>query len=271
MRFLLKLFLLVALVLTSTLHPFPSLAQGFNVASVYEVGDADAKSGDILISAGEKGLIRTDVTYDPKIFGVIDDNPLLVLRESTQSGVVKRPVVRSGDTVVNVNDFNGVIKKGNYITTSPQLGKGMQAGQSGYAVGIALEDASYTEETATVQNKTIKVGTVRVSVGPLYAELTTARSNLTLLNSLNTAFFRNIQDPEKFTQVIRFIIAGIVAVLAFGIGFFSITRSVSKAVEAIGRNPLAKQSILVSVGLQILVTVVGAIAAVAIVFIIIRF
>lgn len=247
-------------------------AQGFNIASTYLIADDKAVSGDIIISAGEKGLTRTDISYDNRVFGVMQDNPLVVLRPASGSAQPNsKPIIRIGDTIVNVNNFNGDIKKGDYITASPQLGKGMKAGQSGYVVGLALEDADLSGEPTTILNKQVKTGTVRASISINYAELTSARNNIALLNSLNAAFFRNIQDPEKFTSVIRFVAAGVVAVLAFTIGFFSISRSLAKSTEAIGRNPLAKRTIMLTVAAQIVLTAMGGIAAIAIVFIIIRF
>lgn len=242
-------------------------SQGFNIASTYEIGDNEAVDGDILISNGNKGLVRTNISYDSKIFGIIDEKPIVVFREATDSG---KPMLRVGEAIVNVTDYNGEVKKGDYVTTSPVLGKGMRAGQSGYVVGIALEDAVYSNNRSTVQGRSVKSGTVRVAIKIEYAELTTPRNTLRFLNELNAALFRNVQDPEKFTLVIRYIIAGLIVVLAFGIGFYSITRSISKAIESIGRNPLAKSAILASVMLQVGATVAAAIATVIVIFIIIR-
>lgn len=278
MKHLLTLFLILFFQLYPvpfTLYPaFAQLSPGFNVASTYQINDREAVSGDIIISAGERGLVRGDVTYDSRIFGVFVQRPTLVLKEapSTGSGQVTSglPIIRTGDTVVNVTDFNGEIKKGDFVTSSPVAGKGMKAGQSGYVLGIALEDAKFGSQVQNFENKTIRLGTASVALRIEYAELTTARSSSRLLSQLNSAFFRNIQDPEKFTLTIRYIIAGIIAILAFAIGFFSVSRSVSKAVEAVGRNPLAKQSILASVILQIVLTIIGAAVTLLIIFLVIR-
>ena len=245
-------------------------SQDLNIASEFEINSEESVSGDIVIVAKDRGIILTDVSYDQRIFGVVQDNPKIVAREASASAN-SRPVVRTGETLVNVTDFNGEIKKGDYITTSPALGKGMVAGQSGYVVGVAIEDPVFTNENITVQGKEVRTGSVNVAVKIEYAELTTARNSLRLLDALNAALFRNIQDPEQFTNIIRFFIAGLIAILAFIIGFFSITRSISKSIEAIGRNPLARRTILLSMGIQIIITVIGALAAVAITFIIIRF
>lgn len=242
-------------------------AQGFNTASTYEISDKDAASKDILISAGEKGLTRTNVTYDSKVFGVLEDNPLLVLREASSSA---RPVIRNGDTTVNVTDFNAEIKKGDYITTSPVLGKGMKAGQSGYVLGIALENATYDGPTVTAEGKQVKTGSVKVAIRIEYAELSTARSNFALLSSLNGVLFRSIQDPEKFTLTIRYIIAGLIALIAFAIAFFTVGRSITKAIEAIGRNPLARATIMASIIFQLVIALIGGIATVGIIYIIVR-
>lgn len=262
MKILLSLFIWFFLLLI----PSRVLAD-FNVASVYELADPDLKNGDIIISNGATGLTGSNVIYDTRIFGVLVDNPLMVFREATGSA---RPVLRAGDVTVNVTDFNGQIKKGDYVTTSTLSGKGMKANHSGYVLGIALKDAVYNGGSATTENKSVKVGSVDVALRIEYAELNTARNANRFLEQLNAAFFANVKDPERFVVVIRYFIGGLIALLAFAIGFFAVTRSMSNAVEAIGRNPLARSTILLSVGIQIFIALAGAIATIIIILIIIR-
>lgn len=263
-----KILLFLGLLITYHLSLItPTFAQGFNIASTYQIDDEEALSGDILVATLDKGIVRTNITYDHRIFGILQDNPLVVLKEATSSA---RPVIRAGDTLVNISDFNGELKKGDLVTTSPLLGKGMKAGQSGYVLGVATADNELSGQPTTVEGKQVRTGTVAIAIKIEYAELTTARNTISLLNDLNAALFRNIQNPEKFTIVIRYIIGGFIALLAFAIGFFWVSRSVSKAVEAIGRNPLAKKAILLSVAFHIGLTLVAGAATVAIIFIIIR-
>lgn len=249
-----------------------SYAADFNAASTYDISDNEVVTGDIMIADGSKGLIRTSVTYDQRIFGVVNDNPILSVREASSSA---RPVLRIGDTLINVTNANGEIKKGDFITSSTVMGKGMRAGISGYIVGMAMEDAEYGTDTVfaeTEEGRTqVKLGTVNATLRVEYAEITTARTSLRLLNNLNAAFFRSVQDPEKFTLTIRYIIAGIIAILAFVMGFWWVARTVSKAVEAMGRNPLARTAIATSVILEIILTFVGGIIAVIAIFLILRF
>lgn len=267
MKKIAALFFFTLCLITSALTTSEVFSQSFNVASTYELSDTGVQSGDIIVS--DNGFKRTNVAYESRMFGIYQERPELVIRESTQSA--KLPIIRVGDTVVNVTDYNGDIKSGDFVTTSPVMGKGMKAVQSGYVLGIALEDAQYGTNTTSIFNRTVRNGTVKVAIRIEFAELTTAKSSLRLLDALNSAFFRNVQDPEKFTNTLRYIIAGILGLLVFAIGFFWVARSLSKAVEAIGRNPLARQSILASVTGQIVVTLIVSAIALGAIFIIVRF
>lgn len=265
-----RIYLLIAIVVFYELMAVSSVqAQGFNIASTYPITDPDAVSGDILINGKEAGFVTSNVSYDAYVFGVLQENPIVVLRQTEPEANMK-PVITTGDTPVNVNDYNGEIKKGDYVTTSPQKGKGMRAGDSGYVVGIALTDATYGNETISIDNKSIRSGTVEVSVRVEYAEIVSARNYNTFFTRLNEIFFKQIQNPERFTLIIRYLVAGLIGLIAFAVGFFAVTKSVSNATQAIGRNPLAKSSILISLGLQIGVAVVGSIVAIVVIFLILR-
>ena len=140
---MLKLLIFILPILLTTNYLLPTVhaqsqarlpdGQGIEVTSVYEVADRDAVEGDIL-KATDKGLIRTTIGFDNKIFGIIADSPLLIFRSETKG----KPVIRSGIAQVNVTTLNGPIKYGDYITSSSVAGKGQKATESGYTVGMAL-------------------------------------------------------------------------------------------------------------------------------------
>lgn len=247
-------------------------SRAFDLASTYSVADREAKSGDILTQDSQKGLIRASVSYDGHLFGVLSDEALVVYKskDATSSAAAnEHPVTRTGDVTVNVTDFNGLIKQGDYITSSPIPGKGMKATQTGYVIGLATSNIT-TSDKITFGGKQYNSGTIQVALNIQYAEISTPRSTLSFLSALNTAFFRNIQDPEKFTLVIRYIIAGIITILALALGFFTFSRSVAKGIEAIGRNPLAKNTIQVTIGVQIFLTIFTTLAAVVLAIVIVR-
>src|SRR3990167_9483030 len=128
-------FLFFLLLTTSYLLP-ASLAQtpGLEATSVYEIADVDAKESDILVST-DKGLFRAEKSFDNKMFGVVQEKPILVYRDIENKG---KPVVRTGVATVNVTTLNGAISYGDYITSSTIAGIGQKASESGYVLGIAL-------------------------------------------------------------------------------------------------------------------------------------
>lgn len=239
-----------------TLYTIPVHAQqpaGIEATSVYEIADADAEDGDI-VKASETGLIRTTIGFDNKIFGVIADSPLLVYRSGTKG----KPVVRSGVAQVNVTTLNGPIKYGDYITSSATAGKGQKATESGYTIGMAL--GSVTGEA----------GKIPVAVRIEYTELTNPRFAGRLFSFIASAFLENISDPKQLGTIIRYIAAGLVVLLSFTFGFLTFSRSIAKSVEALGRNPLAKSTIQLSMVINIVLLIATGIIGIVASILIIR-
>ncbi|OGE31631.1 hypothetical protein A2631_00685 [Candidatus Daviesbacteria bacterium RIFCSPHIGHO2_01_FULL_44_29] len=264
-RIVLCLVLVVVLLRTTNYELRTIYAQNFDIASTYTINDPEAGAGDI-ISSGDNGLVRANVSYDNHIFGIIQENPVIVFTEASGSG---RVIGRSGDSMVKITDFNGEIKIGDRVTSSPIAGYGMKATQSGYVIGVVTAAPSNTG-SLSYQNRQFNAGTAQVALKIEYAELSTPRSSIRLLEYIGAAFFRNIQDPERFTQAVKAIIAGLIAIISFGIGFFAFSRAISKGVEAIGRNPLAKRAIQVSILIQLVLTIFTTLAGLVGAFIVLR-
>ena len=258
--------LLSYLSILSNVSPKP---KALSVATTYAVTDTSAKSGDIVTDQVGKGLTRATVAYDNRIFGILEDDPLAVYR-NTQAASNERPIVRSGDATVNVTDYNDKVLVGDYITSSPVNGAGMKATLSGNVIGVATSAVTQTGKT-NFQGRQLTTGTVTVAVNIAYVDISTARSNIALFSQINSALFRNVQDPEKFATVVRYIIAGVIALLSFILGFSTFSRAIAKGIEAIGRNPLAKRAIQTSIVLEIVMTVITSLAGVVLAFIIVRF
>ncbi len=239
--------------------------QGIEVTSVYEVADTDATEGDIL-KATDKGLVRTDIGFDNKMFGIIQDNPLLVYRTQTKG----KPVVRSGVAQVNVTAFNGPIKYGDYITSSAIAGKGQKASESGYTLGMAL--GAFTGEGAPeVDGPKGKVasGQIPVAIRIEYTELTNPRFAGRLFGFIGTALLENVSDPKQIGNVVRYIAAGLIILLSFTFGFLTFSRSIAKSIEALGRNPLARSTIqmsmIINIALLVVTGIVGIVASILII------
>lgn len=258
---------IAALLLFLFTTPALVFGQTFDIANTYEIQDGASSPGDIIIASPNNGLTRTDVSYDNRILGVLQNTPVIVYRNAEAS---ESAIVRTGDTVVNITDYNGNIQKGDYITSSPILGKGMKATKSGYVLGIATSNAESLEESVTFQGKTVNLSTVNVALKIEYAEISTARSVFRLLEYFNAAFFRNVQDPEKFVVVLRYLIAGLLTLIGATFAFFTISKTLTKGVESIGRNPLAKASIQFSMATNVLFVILGLVGVVILDFVILR-
>lgn len=241
--------------------PTTDVSQAFSadISSVYDVTDTEAIDGDILVSTTDKGLIRATAPYDSHLFGVLQSLPLMVFRRIDNQG---KPVARNGTTRVNITTLNGPIKAGDYITSSEIPGKGQKADASGYVIGVALSPFGENDgQKINYQNKQVASGTINVALKIEYAELTTPRPSAVgnrMLGAFEAAFFKNVQDPSKFSQVLRYILAAIVVLVSLGVGFLTFSRSIPKGVEAIGRNPLAEKAILFGIILNIIFTVLIA-------------
>ena len=224
---------------------YPTYAeQSIEVTSIYPIIDKEAVDGDIL-TTDTGGLKRTIRSFDNKMFGVLQDNPLLVYQNRDTKG---KPVVRSGIAQVNVTSINGSIKYGDYITTSNNSGKGQKASESGYVLGIAL-----------AKFDSAKPGQIPVAIRIEYAELSSPRFAGRLFGFIGAAFLENVKDPKNFGNIIRYIAAGLIILLSFTFSFLTFSRSISKSIEALGRNPLAKNAIQLSMVINIVLLVVTAI------------
>lgn len=250
-KILLALFFLLVL-----LFPTYTQSQAAEVTSTYDIVDNQAADGDILITT-DKGLVRSQGSFDPKIFGILQNQSLIVYRDTAKNG---KPVARSGIAQANVTNLNGPIKYGDYITTSPIAGKGQKATDSGYVIGIALESFNGEGGQAVDGPKgKVALGKINVAVKIEFAEITQPRFIGRLFSFIATALLENINDPQKIGNLIRLVTAGLVILLSFTLGFLTFSRSIVKSIEAVGRNPLAKNTIQLSMILNIILLLATAI------------
>ena len=202
------------------------------IAKNLEVADREVKVGDI-VSQTKDGIFRSSTPYDEKMLGVIGENPVLVFGKATTTTF---PVVTAGETLVRASNLNGQIKKGDFLTSSSKPGLAQKATQSGFVVGKALEDFDKDE------------GLVLAEINIQYQYFPSGKvSPKNVLENILSQMGR----PENFPQVLRYIFALLVGGGSFFAGFFSFGRALSRGVEAIGRNPMAKRSIQLAMFLNL--------------------
>lgn len=197
---------------------------------------------DASIVSLEDGKYKlSTVPYDGAVFGVVTDNPAAVFKDSTEKG--KRSVVTQGRALVRVSSINGNIKKGDLIATSSIPGVGQKATENGYVIGVAEEDYSSTDPK---KDEAIYV-TLHLNFGMVS---TSVRENI--ISSIKSGARAPFASP---LNALRYLTAAIIAILSFAGGFLFFGRISSHGVEAVARNPLARRFILLSVGLNVLITI----------------
>jgi F0F1-type ATP synthase membrane subunit c/vacuolar-type H+-ATPase subunit K len=224
------------------------------VAKIVEIS-GDVKDGSI-ISAAQKKSALADTPYDSQVIGVVSRDAAIVLNATgTQKGV---PVISMGTVYVLVTTKNGVIKKGDYVTTSLIKGVGMKADKDGYVIGRALED--------DINPNTKQIDKIAVDLELHY--FNTRPSLLgSLTDILKLAFLPTKEGP---TAIFKYIVAAGVVVASFVLGFLSFGRTAAKGVEALGRNPSASKIINLGIIFNVSIVVVIVLAGLFVAFLILR-
>jgi|ERR1700722_2344170 len=194
-----------------------------------------------IITTSSNGYILSTSPYDPQIFGVVSLHPAVYLKDTTATN--DTPVISTGDVLVRVSSQNGNIKSGDFITSSTIPGVGAKATDNGYVLGLADQDYA--------SNNPKKVGLIYVTIQPHYEQI----NNDIAHNVFNTFSLGINAATSTPLGVIRYFVAGLITLLSFFFGFRFFARASNRGVEAIGRNPLAKQAILVTVFFNTLITI----------------
>jgi len=213
------------------------------------VPSGEVQNGDIICSL-EGGLALCKQEYDPSMYGVVVESPPISLESSDLPGAPL--ALQSGDVIVRVSTSNGPIAAGDLVTSSQNPGVGIKASANGFVLGVALED--YQVEDANAVGEIL----VSLNVHPA-SSFVGSRSNL--VANIRQALSAPVVSP---LDSLRYILAFLVGIVSFGLGFIYFGRVVRTGVEAIGRNPLASRAIQATVLVNIVVTIVIVVSGLAI-------
>lgn len=226
------------------------------VANEVPISDKNVKNGDI-ISSTNKGYFLSKIPYDPLVIGVVSTKPAVSLNLDPGDSS-SYPVVTSGNVLVNVTSVNGNIKKGDFIASSVVPGAGMKAKQTGYVIGRALEDYNSTNPK--------EVGSINIALN-LHYSYSSEKTAGSIRDIFNLSLLATYESPSA---VFKYVVAGIVIILAFLLGVFSFGRVANTGVEALGRNPLAGKMIQFGIVFNVLITLTIIAAGFGMAFLIIR-
>lgn len=230
-------------------------AATLGVARMVETKDKNVKDGSVL-SASEKEAILSVVPYDGHVIGVVSRDAAIIL--STKSSANGIPTISVGTVYVLVSAQNGAIKKGDQITTSTIPGVAIKATKDGYVLGTALEDSSVTDPK--------QVDKIAVDLDLHYFN-----SKPTFPGSLSDIFkLALLPTKDSPTPLFKYIVAAIVVLGSFVLGFLSFGRTAAKGVEALGRNPAASKIIHLGIIFNVGIVVVIVLAGLTVAFLILR-
>jgi F0F1-type ATP synthase membrane subunit c/vacuolar-type H+-ATPase subunit K len=220
------------------------------VARAIDFKDKDVKDGSI-VSTSEEGAILSATPYDSQVIGVVArDSAIVTSSTEIEDGI---PIISSGQVYILVSSKDGIIKKGDLLTTSTIPGVAVKALKSGYVLGSALEDYDNAD--------------------PEKIEKIAADLNLHYFNS-KPVFPGSLTDIFKIALLtikegpspwFKYLIAALVVLGSFTFGFLTFGRTAAKGVEALGRNPAARGiihlGIIFNVGIVITIIITGLVVA----------
>jgi len=256
------------LILVPILYPVSAFAQTENsskidtygnatlgVARMIEIKDKNVQDG-IVISSSKEGPIASNIPYDPQVLGIVSRDAGIILNtDNVKDGI---PVISNGTVYLQVSSKEGDIKKGDLLTTSTIPGIAVKAVKDGYVLGRALED---------YENPDSK------KYGKITAELDLHYFNAkpTLLGSLTDILkFALLPTKESPSPIWKYIVAAIVTLSSFALGFMTFGRTAAKGVEALGRNPSAGKIIHLGIIFNVAIVVVIVLAGLTVSFLILR-
>lgn len=198
----------------------------------------DAPADGSVVCAGKGSYVLCADTFSTAIFGVTAKLPAAAFETAPQPN--QYLALTYGKALVRVSATAGDIKKGSLVTSSKIPGVAQLAAKNGYVLGMALEDFAPGNKT--------DIGTIQVSLDihptTIFIDV---RSNL--FEALREGLSAPILTP---LAALRYILAAVVTIASFILGFVHFGRLARAGVEAIGRNPLARLQIQGSVFINLI-------------------
>lgn len=218
-------------------------AQG--VAEYVTIEGGTVSDGDIVILSSA-GYELAASPYDDRIYGVVTLQPAVawgrVPRDESHA------VVHSGTAMVRVSAANGALVSGDWITSSLTPGVGMKATQPGFALGRALEPS-----TADTDNSTILV-----TIDPQFVSSFEASGKVPLTPGDIIATLRygyQVATSGAANFSVRYLLAVAALLISLIFAYLAFIRTASNSVLAVGRNPLARRSIIVIAAFNVVIAI----------------
>lgn len=232
--------LLGVMVLISLASPASAAAisQGYHTASTL--------APDTLVSQDNttNEVVPADPANAVQLLGVVVAPTSSAVAVSTTSDDVQ--VVTSGTATVFVTDLNGPVKAGDMITVSPIQGVGMKAMAAGKIIGVAQAAAATAgAQSVSVPTTGGKPKIAHVSTVPITVQVSYFTPVATPAKGSTPQFlqvFAN-QVAGRPVAILRVTVSTVILIAALIVVSVMLFSAVRGTMTALGRNPLARQSI----------------------------
>lgn len=226
-----------SLLLLALVHNIVFADTTYAPANYYAI-PAKVTEGNIISFIDGKYQLSS-MAYDQFMIGSVTSHPAIT--QDITGPFPFYPVINSGDGYVLVTTSNGTIKKGDYITSSTIPGVGQKATKAGYTIGVAEEDYTASNKRA--------VGKISVSLNIHYF-IGNVQVSSKLLDILTLSALATYESPSL---VVKYMLAAFLVGLGLLFSFILISRTASKGIDALGRNPLSSLEIHIGIALNIFI------------------
>ena len=231
------------------------MAQDFSLGAAHTISISAQGLQDGSVVSFNNGIYKlATASYDPAMFGVVSENPAIVYQDQSVSNPVS--VITTGLVYVLVDSSNGAINSGDFLTTSSRPGVAIKADNTGYILGRAIDKYDSKDKSQT--------GKIRMDLN-IHFNTVTSKLSTNLLQTFRLGLSSPILSP---LASLRYIIAALIALISFILGFVFFGRVSTRGIEAIGRNPLAGRVIQFNVIVNLIITTAIMIAGLGIAYLI---
>lgn len=233
-----------------------SMAQSGGFANIaYPITIGSSTSTDIvdgsIISYQDGVFILTKREDDPDIVGVAQTSPAVYYEDKGSS--VEAYLVSGGTAYVRVSGENGPIRNGDFITSSKNTGVGVKGVAASHFIGRALENY----EAQGVGKILVQVNPETSIQGALEQGISGERVKSTVQNVTTRIFdVANLFTLKEPSRAFRYLLAIMIALISIIFGFIMFGRIVFKSIDGMSRNPLASKLIILSVLMNLILSIV---------------
>lgn len=187
--------------------------------------------------------------YDSKMVGVVVDQADIIVEED-DSVLANILMINRGETNILVNGETGAIEVGDLLTASSVPGQAMKADKDGIIVAVAMD----TFDPVAGQDTSLIRGLVDVrftTLGDTFTADSIGRSDQGIMSTLKRSVSEILGLGKGglagTSPIFRYTLATLVVAISFISGFMLFGRIAMRGVEALGRNPLARRTILMGI------------------------